>query len=130
MLTELSPDSVDPSSKLVYVLPTLQISSGPVSISPPPSPSQSFDQDSSLSSSETDEALVEKKLGELLLEDEQATASSSSSSDDVEEVATEPDVFSPYPNIFVVGDAADAFGAIKAGHNAYFQVIESLVEAS
>lgn len=26
-----------------------------------------------------------------------------------------------YPNIFVVGDAADAFGAIKAGHTAYYQ---------
>ena len=28
-----------------------------------------------------------------------------------------------YSNIFVVGDAADAFGAIAAGHNAYYQVI-------
>ncbi|KAJ7648061.1 hypothetical protein FB45DRAFT_1052428 [Roridomyces roridus] len=27
----------------------------------------------------------------------------------------------PYPHIFVVGDAADAFGAIPAGHNAYHQ---------
>ena len=27
-----------------------------------------------------------------------------------------------YSNIFVVGDAADAFGAIAAGHNAYYQV--------
>ncbi|KAJ7279400.1 hypothetical protein C8J57DRAFT_1059005 [Mycena rebaudengoi] len=27
----------------------------------------------------------------------------------------------PYPHIFVVGDAADAFGAIPAGHNAYYQ---------
>ncbi|PBK68507.1 FAD/NAD(P)-binding domain-containing protein [Armillaria solidipes] len=26
-----------------------------------------------------------------------------------------------YPHIFAIGDAADAFGAIKAGHNAYFQ---------
>ncbi|KAG2122734.1 hypothetical protein DEU56DRAFT_831502 [Suillus clintonianus] len=26
-----------------------------------------------------------------------------------------------YPNIFVVGDAADAFDAIKAGHTAYYQ---------
>lgn len=28
----------------------------------------------------------------------------------------------PYPNIFAIGDAADAFGAIPAGHNAYAQV--------
>lgn len=27
----------------------------------------------------------------------------------------------PYGHIFVIGDAADAFGAIKAGHNAYYQ---------
>ncbi|KAJ3810034.1 hypothetical protein F5876DRAFT_42622 [Lentinula aff. lateritia] len=27
----------------------------------------------------------------------------------------------PYPNIFVAGDAADAFGAIPAGHTAYYQ---------
>ncbi|KAF9073475.1 hypothetical protein BDP27DRAFT_1215895, partial [Rhodocollybia butyracea] len=27
----------------------------------------------------------------------------------------------PYPNIFVVGDVADAFGAIPAGHTAYYQ---------
>ncbi len=28
----------------------------------------------------------------------------------------------PYPHIFAVGDAADAFGAIQAGHTAYAQV--------
>ena len=28
----------------------------------------------------------------------------------------------PYPNIFVIGDAANAFGAIQAGHTAYYQV--------
>jgi hypothetical protein len=28
----------------------------------------------------------------------------------------------PYPHIFAIGDAADAFGAIPAGHNAYAQV--------
>ena len=27
-----------------------------------------------------------------------------------------------YPHIFAVGDVADAFGAIAAGHNAYSQV--------
>ena len=29
---------------------------------------------------------------------------------------------SPYPHIFAIGDAADAFGAINAGHTAYYQV--------
>lgn len=27
-----------------------------------------------------------------------------------------------HPNMFAIGDAADSFGAINAGHNAYFQV--------
>ncbi|PBK88257.1 FAD/NAD(P)-binding domain-containing protein [Armillaria gallica] len=42
------------------------------------------------------------------------------------DVATEPGqdrgkVTTQYPHIFAIGDAADAFGAIKAEHNAYFQ---------
>ena len=28
----------------------------------------------------------------------------------------------PHPHLFAIGDAADAFGAIKAGHTAHFQV--------
>ncbi|KAJ3758867.1 hypothetical protein EV360DRAFT_43030 [Lentinula raphanica] len=31
------------------------------------------------------------------------------------------DKTTPYPNIFVAGDSADAFGAIPAGHTAYYQ---------
>ena len=30
-------------------------------------------------------------------------------------------LFTPHPHIFAIGDAADSFGAINAGHNAYFQ---------
>jgi len=37
---------------------------------------------------------------------------------DLSEEEIEP---TPYERIFVVGDAADAFGAIKAGYNAYYQ---------
>jgi NADH dehydrogenase FAD-containing subunit len=37
-----------------------------------------------------------------------------------EDEAFEP-VISPYPHIYVVGDAADAFGALKAGHTAWGQ---------
>lgn len=28
----------------------------------------------------------------------------------------------PHPHLFAIGDAADAFGAIKAGHTAHYQV--------
>lgn len=30
--------------------------------------------------------------------------------------------YTPYPHIFAIGDAADSFGAINAGHTAYYQV--------
>lgn len=33
----------------------------------------------------------------------------------------------PYPHIFAVGDAADTFGAINAGHTASFQVIDHVL---
>lgn len=32
-----------------------------------------------------------------------------------------PEEYTPYPHIFAIGDAADAFGAIAAGHTAYAQ---------
>jgi hypothetical protein len=36
-------------------------------------------------------------------------------------IESDPSQETLYPNIFVVGDAADAFDAIKAGHTAYHQ---------
>lgn len=30
-------------------------------------------------------------------------------------------LYTPHPHIFAIGDAADAFGALKAGHSAYYQ---------
>ncbi|KAK7028566.1 apoptosis-inducing factor B [Favolaschia claudopus] len=38
-----------------------------------------------------------------------------------EEEEEEEDLSTPYPHIFAIGDAANAFGAIPAGHNAYYQ---------
>ncbi|KAJ7932899.1 hypothetical protein B0H13DRAFT_2262935 [Mycena leptocephala] len=35
--------------------------------------------------------------------------------------ATQADELIPYPHIFAIGDAADAFGALPAGHNAWAQ---------
>ncbi|KAI0073966.1 FAD/NAD(P)-binding domain-containing protein [Panus rudis PR-1116 ss-1] len=37
------------------------------------------------------------------------------------ELEDDPNLVVPYPHIFAIGDAADAFGAIKAGHNAFWQ---------
>ncbi|TDL24336.1 FAD/NAD(P)-binding domain-containing protein [Rickenella mellea] len=41
--------------------------------------------------------------------------------EDDEEVLRDSHLFTPYPHIFAIGDASDAFGAINAGHNAYYQ---------
>lgn len=30
-------------------------------------------------------------------------------------------LYAPYPHMFAIGDAADAWGALKAGHNAFYQ---------
>lgn len=40
----------------------------------------------------------------------------------IPEATAETEVPTPYPHIFVVGDASNAFGAIQAGHNAHYQV--------
>jgi hypothetical protein len=56
---------------------------------------------------DTDEILGDEPLGSSELE-------FNLESDGAEET--------PYPHIFVIGDAADAFNALKAGHNAYYQV--------
>ncbi|TDL14612.1 hypothetical protein BD410DRAFT_902966 [Rickenella mellea] len=76
------------------------------------------------------------EMGDLVLaldngedEDEYGEEGSSSrlasENDDEEEeddeVLRDTHLFTPYPHIFVIGDAADAFGAINAGHNAYYQ---------
>ncbi|KAJ7482678.1 FAD/NAD-P-binding domain-containing protein [Mycena latifolia] len=40
---------------------------------------------------------------------------------DLEPGAEEEDIHTPYPHLFAIGDAAAAFGAVPAGHNAYWQ---------
>ncbi|CAL1702880.1 unnamed protein product [Somion occarium] len=49
------------------------------------------------------------------------SSTSTSPSEKQEAHAQDPELTVPYPNLFAIGDAADAFGAINAGHNAYFQ---------
>lgn len=52
------------------------------------------------------------------------TSPSSASSDGIDSPEApddDPSLFSPHPHIFAIGDAADAFGALKAGHTAYWQ---------
>ncbi|PVG02427.1 FAD/NAD(P)-binding domain-containing protein [Serendipita vermifera] len=68
---------IDPSTRLVRVLRSLQVVNYPV-------------VDASTSKEAKDEAQDDEKTN-------------------------------PFPHIFAIGDAADAFGAIKAGHTAYLQ---------
>ena len=50
-----------------------------------------------------------------------STPSADSAEQDEEADDDEP-LEVPYPHLFAIGDAADAFGAVNAGHTAYFQV--------
>ena len=106
----------------------MQLSSGPVTLPSPLSVTQPLEQETSESSSDSESSSpVEKELERLSLDevDEKAPSLDSDADADKESISgsSQVDVSSPYPNIFAVGDAADAFGAINAGHNAYFQVI-------
>ncbi|KAI0804792.1 iron uptake cluster protein [Irpex lacteus] len=54
--------------------------------------------------------------------DQTAVSSKTVQSDDLEDDADDDEHLQvPYPHWFAVGDAADAFGAINAGHTAYYQ---------
>lgn len=65
----------------------------------------------------------------VLDKDPQAQMCSSEVLED--EYEEEDDAFCvPHPHLFAVGDAADAFGAMKAGHTAYYQVCKSNVLVS
>ncbi|KAF7358536.1 Apoptosis-inducing factor B [Mycena venus] len=137
LLAALDARTVDPGSALVHVLRTMQLAPIPPSPSPPlpelvPAPAPDVDVDV-LEHSPAPEDELAAALAQIALLDDDASSSppssplspSSPSSPDTSDSAAdaEPDTeaTSPYPHVFVIGDAADAFGAIPAGHNAYFQ---------
>ncbi|KAJ7607785.1 hypothetical protein DFH06DRAFT_1111764 [Mycena polygramma] len=141
LLRALDPHTVDPSTALARVLRTMQLGV----LAPPPSP-QSLASNivtpplesasASLPAQEQDDAaLLAAALEEIALLDADTNDESSDPVDtDADPEAESPEIqdpadavddseptHTPYPHIFVVGDAADAFGAIPAGHNAYYQ---------
>ncbi|KAG6902060.1 hypothetical protein C0995_004906 [Termitomyces sp. Mi166 len=91
LLKELDPATVNPDNSLAHVLRTMQLGVLPTPLT---------------STGELEDALKQVTVSD--------TAASIPASD-------EPLEETPHPHIFVVGDAADAFGAIAAGHNAYYQ---------
>ncbi|KAJ3875193.1 FAD/NAD-binding domain-containing protein [Lentinula edodes] len=143
LLSAMDPRCVNPHDGLAHVIRTMQL--GVVlSTSPPtfsnftsesstPSPSWSASTSTSSTSSllspeqELEDALaqvalVEKNVG---IEEPLSGLSISEEDDDVLDSNLDgedgAELSTPYPNIFVAGDAADAFGAIPAGHTAYYQ---------
>lgn len=48
--------------------------------------------------------------------------------DNEEDSDDDADLSVPFPHLFAIGDAADAYGAIKAGHTAYYQVCAVFVQ--
>ncbi|KAE9397482.1 FAD/NAD(P)-binding domain-containing protein [Gymnopus androsaceus JB14] len=124
-ISEMDSRCVNPRDGLAHVLSTMQLGV----LSPPSAFSSecttpAMSESSSLSNSdilspekELEEALAQVALAEAD-ENNAGFAPSDLPKDSEETVEKE---ITPYPNIFVIGDAADAFGAIPAGHTAYYQ---------
>ncbi|KAJ6452884.1 hypothetical protein C8R47DRAFT_262616 [Mycena vitilis] len=135
LLRALDPHTVDSSTALARVLRTMQLGV----LAPPPTPQSPASniatpplEPASVSPPvQDDAALLAAALEEIALLDACADADESEGVDaeaespQIEDPADAVDdsepTHTPYPHIFVVGDAADAFGAIPAGHNAYYQ---------
>ncbi|GLB42577.1 putative pyridine nucleotide-disulphide oxidoreductase [Lyophyllum shimeji] len=100
LLKEMDPDTVNPDDGLAHVLRTMQLGVLP----------RLRARARSSSSDQAETAPEETSLSEY----SPSTAAAPPTTEDPEEDT-------PYPHIFVIGDAADAFGAIPAGHNAYYQ---------
>lgn len=135
LLRNLDPCAVDPDTGLACVLRTMQL------CVPPPSfglhESQADSDDDVLRQMKNlalgiDEVIGQPKLSPSIVHADIHSKSSYpdalyslyslsplSSTDTL--IQSDPCQETLYPNIFVVGDAADAFDAIKAGHTSYHQ---------
>lgn len=63
-------------------------------------------------------------------DDENGSDDGDDESDDNDDDEDDADLSVPFPHLFAIGDAADAYGAIKAGHTAYYQVCTSLFSSN
>ncbi|KAG1792344.1 uncharacterized protein HD556DRAFT_1444603 [Suillus plorans] len=122
LLRNMDPRTVSPDTGLAHVLRTMQLCVPPPSIEP-----LEFQTDDILQwlmnlTFDTEEGI---ELLELLPSSPSIAHADIPSGSPVSSTDT---LIEPYPskktlysNIFVVGDAADAFDAIKAGHTSYYQ---------
>ncbi|KAG1896745.1 uncharacterized protein F5891DRAFT_1052000 [Suillus fuscotomentosus] len=109
LLRDMDPRAVSPDTGLARVLRTMQL------CVPPPSEPHKYQADDVL-----------HYLKKLSLDAEEGSESSSppspsSTHPDILSMSSSTETLTLYSNIFVVGDAADAFDAIKAGHTSYYQ---------
>ncbi|KAK7002464.1 hypothetical protein R3P38DRAFT_3605595 [Favolaschia claudopus] len=74
--------------------------------------------------SDNEEHVLAAALAQIALQNESVSSAVSDEEGvegEEEEEEEEEELTTPYPHIFAIGDAANAFGAIPAGHNAYYQ---------
>ncbi|KAF8880312.1 hypothetical protein BD779DRAFT_1549565 [Infundibulicybe gibba] len=124
LLRDMDPVTIDPATYMAHVLRTLQLgvlSPVPVASSEPSPPASQPASREPESATTLEAALEQLALADLEVaaDDNRDDEASELKDDD----GSEPEELeqTPYPHIFAVGDAADAFGAIAAGYNAYFQ---------
>ncbi|KAG2048552.1 FAD/NAD(P)-binding domain-containing protein [Suillus hirtellus] len=122
LLRDMDPRTVSPDTGLAHVLRTMQLC-----VPPPPIEPLEFQTDDILQwlmnlTFDTEEGI---ELPELLASSLSIAHADIPSGSPVSSTGTLiepcPSQKTLYPNIFVVGDAADAFDAIKAGHTSYYQ---------
>ncbi|KAG2136596.1 uncharacterized protein EDB93DRAFT_1253891 [Suillus bovinus] len=122
LLRDMDPRAVSPDTGLAHVLRTMQLYVPPPSFEP-----HKFRENDVLHwlmdlTPDTEEGIEQSELWRLspsiAYADIPSTSPVSSTATLVEPYSSQQTL---YPYIFVVGDAADAFDAIKAGHTAYYQ---------
>lgn len=149
LLKDMDSNTINPANNLAHVLRTMQLGvlSPSKIVSPqiatPPEPENPVEVEAAaIEGLDTPEAeatapvqspeeQLRAALEKISLAEEEAIAREkngerspslySESSDEEEVEEEEASKWTPYPHFFCVGDSADAFGAIKAGHTAYWQ---------
>ncbi|KAK7002481.1 apoptosis-inducing factor B [Favolaschia claudopus] len=120
LLQSLDSRTVNTNTALAQVLRTMQLALVP----PPPPPSPVTPALLPACASDNEEDVLAAALAQIALQNESVSSAASDEegveAEDAEE-EEEEELTTPYPHIFAIGDAANAFGAIPAGHNAYYQ---------
>ncbi|KAK7007349.1 hypothetical protein R3P38DRAFT_3212336 [Favolaschia claudopus] len=119
LLQSLDSRTVNTNTALAQVLRTMQLALVPPPL--PPSPITPALLPACASANEED--VLADALAQIALQNESVSSAASEPAADAEEAEEEEEeeLSPPYPHIFTIGDAANAFGAIPAGHNAYYQ---------